>query len=272
MGLATPTSVMVGSGKAAQLGVLFRQGAALQSLSGVRVIAFDKTGTLTEGRPELTDLRGRQRRRRGGSASPRGQRRAPLRASDRRGAGPGRRRSRPVAVRPLGLRSPARFRDRGGGRRPGGAGRGGPLPARAGPRSEPVVGRRRCARGGGQDPPLCRHRRSGGGPVRRVRPDQARLRRGGSGAARARRQDGHDHRRQPAHGASRGGRPGDRPRSGRDRRLRTRPRRSRRSSGRPASSPSSATASTTRRRWRPPMWAWPSGTAPTSPSKAPTWC
>ena len=56
MGLATPTSVMVGSGKAAQLGVLFRQGAALQSLSGVRVIAFDKTGTLTEGRPELTDL------------------------------------------------------------------------------------------------------------------------------------------------------------------------------------------------------------------------
>ena len=56
MGLATPTSVMVGSGKAAQLGVLFRQGGALQSLSGVRVIAFDKTGTLTEGRPELTDL------------------------------------------------------------------------------------------------------------------------------------------------------------------------------------------------------------------------
>jgi Cu+-exporting ATPase len=56
MGLATPTSVMVGSGKAAQMGVLFRQGSALQSLSGVRVIAFDKTGTLTEGRPELTDL------------------------------------------------------------------------------------------------------------------------------------------------------------------------------------------------------------------------
>ena len=56
MGLAVPTSVMVGSGKAAQMGVLFRQGSALQSLSGVRVIAFDKTGTLTEGRPELTDL------------------------------------------------------------------------------------------------------------------------------------------------------------------------------------------------------------------------
>ncbi|TYB90752.1 heavy metal translocating P-type ATPase [Oceaniovalibus sp. ACAM 378] len=56
MGLATPVSVMVGSGRAAQLGVLFRKGDALQSLSGVSVIAFDKTGTLTQGRPELTDF------------------------------------------------------------------------------------------------------------------------------------------------------------------------------------------------------------------------
>jgi len=57
MGLATPTSVMVGTGRAAELGVLFRQGDALQTLSDVRVIALDKTGTLTEGRPELTDLK-----------------------------------------------------------------------------------------------------------------------------------------------------------------------------------------------------------------------
>ncbi|WP_102109665.1 heavy metal translocating P-type ATPase [Oceaniglobus roseus] len=56
MGLATPVSVMVGTGRAAELGVLFRKGDALQSLSGADVIAFDKTGTLTEGRPELTDV------------------------------------------------------------------------------------------------------------------------------------------------------------------------------------------------------------------------
>ena len=56
MGLATPTSVMVGTGRAAQLGVLFRKGDALQALQGVRVVALDKTGTLTQGRPELTDL------------------------------------------------------------------------------------------------------------------------------------------------------------------------------------------------------------------------
>ncbi len=56
MGLATPTSIMVGTGKAAELGVLFRNGGALQSLQEVHTIALDKTGTLTEGRPELTDF------------------------------------------------------------------------------------------------------------------------------------------------------------------------------------------------------------------------
>lgn len=56
MGLATPTSVMVGTGRAAQLGVLFRQGTALQGLSMIDTVAFDKTGTLTQGRPTLTDL------------------------------------------------------------------------------------------------------------------------------------------------------------------------------------------------------------------------
>jgi Cu+-exporting ATPase len=57
MGLATPTSIMVGIGRAAEMGVLFRRGDALQALSGARAVAFDKTGTLTLGRPELTDLR-----------------------------------------------------------------------------------------------------------------------------------------------------------------------------------------------------------------------
>ncbi|HEX7004609.1 MAG TPA: heavy metal translocating P-type ATPase [Trueperaceae bacterium] len=57
MGLATPTSIMVGTGKAAEMGALFRNGAALQTLQETGVIALDKTGTLTVGRPELTDLR-----------------------------------------------------------------------------------------------------------------------------------------------------------------------------------------------------------------------
>lgn len=56
MGLATPTSIMVGTGRAAELGVLFRQGDALQRMRDVQVIAFDKTGTLTKGKPVLTDV------------------------------------------------------------------------------------------------------------------------------------------------------------------------------------------------------------------------
>jgi Cu+-exporting ATPase len=56
MGLATPTSIMVGTGRAAELGVLFRQGDALQRLRDVQVVAFDKTGTLTMGKPVLTDF------------------------------------------------------------------------------------------------------------------------------------------------------------------------------------------------------------------------
>eukprot|EP01036_Dinobryon_divergens_P038855 gene38855-51080_t len=49
MGLATPTSIMVGTGKAAQMGVLFRRGEALQALRDVTVVALDKTGTITFG-------------------------------------------------------------------------------------------------------------------------------------------------------------------------------------------------------------------------------
>ncbi|MDX0486051.1 heavy metal translocating P-type ATPase [Sinorhizobium medicae] len=56
MGLATPTSIMVGTGRAAELGILFRKGEALQSLRDADVVAVDKTGTLTKGSPELTDL------------------------------------------------------------------------------------------------------------------------------------------------------------------------------------------------------------------------
>jgi len=56
MGLATPTSIMVGTGRAASMGLLFRRGSALQMLADIKTIAFDKTGTLTLGKPKLTDF------------------------------------------------------------------------------------------------------------------------------------------------------------------------------------------------------------------------
>lgn len=56
MGLATPTSIMVGTGRGAEMGVLFRNGEALQLLRDAKVVAVDKTGTLTEGHPALTDI------------------------------------------------------------------------------------------------------------------------------------------------------------------------------------------------------------------------
>lgn len=56
MGLATPTSIMVGTGRAASMGLLFRRGSALQTLAEVKTIAFDKTDTLTLGEPRLTDF------------------------------------------------------------------------------------------------------------------------------------------------------------------------------------------------------------------------
>lgn len=58
MGLATPAAIMVGTGRAAELGVLFRKGEALETFSRVETVLFDKTGTLTEGRPTLLDRTG----------------------------------------------------------------------------------------------------------------------------------------------------------------------------------------------------------------------
>lgn len=56
MGLATPTSVAVATGRAAELGVLFRSGEALERMGQVKLIAFDKTGTLTRGKPVVSDV------------------------------------------------------------------------------------------------------------------------------------------------------------------------------------------------------------------------
>ncbi len=56
LGLATPTSIMVGTGKGAEVGVLFRNAEALERLGSVRTVVLDKTGTLTEGKPRVTDI------------------------------------------------------------------------------------------------------------------------------------------------------------------------------------------------------------------------
>jgi Cu+-exporting ATPase len=56
MGLATPTSIMVGTGRGAQLGVLIKSGEALEMAHGLNALVFDKTGTLTFGKPQLTDF------------------------------------------------------------------------------------------------------------------------------------------------------------------------------------------------------------------------
>jgi P-type Cu+ transporter len=56
LGLATPTSIMVGTGKGAENGVLFRNAEALERLGSVKAVAIDKTGTLTEGKPRVTDV------------------------------------------------------------------------------------------------------------------------------------------------------------------------------------------------------------------------
>ncbi|WP_099831688.1 heavy metal translocating P-type ATPase [Streptococcus suis] len=56
LGLATPTAIMVGTGKGAENSLLFKSGQAIETLQGVNTIVFDKTGTITEGKPQVTDI------------------------------------------------------------------------------------------------------------------------------------------------------------------------------------------------------------------------
>ncbi len=272
MGLATPTAILVGTGRGAQLGIVIKGPEVLESTRAIDTIVLDKTGTVTTGRMSLAkgDRRSRGGRRRTAAAGRRAGRR--LRASDRRRhrirrPGQARRPARRAGLRErpgprcvgrrqlprrggrpgglagigMGVADPGgarRVRRSGGGSR---ADRGVRRLGRAGPRH---AGARRHdqAHLGRSDPAAARHGPAAGAAHRRQRPGRPGRRRG------------RGHRRGDRRGAARGQGRGDqaparfRPGGGDGRR---RDQRHRRASPRPT-------------------WAWPWAPAATPPSRRPT--
>ena len=146
MGLATPTAIMVGTGRGAEAGILIRGGEALEIAHRVDTVVLDKTGTLTAGRPSVGEIvtaagrdreRGARHRRLGREGE-----RAPGRGGDPR-PGPRGRARLPAGRRVPGDRRPRRRGDR---RRDAGPGRDSPAPSRPWPRPRPARVRRRASR------------------------------------------------------------------------------------------------------------------------------
>ena len=94
LGLATPTAIMVGTGRGAQSGILIRNAAALEQAGRLQTLIVDKTGTLTEGRPVVTDVVAFDGASRADAAAHGGEPRAGIDASARQGGPRGRARAR----------------------------------------------------------------------------------------------------------------------------------------------------------------------------------
>ena len=163
LGLATPTAIMVGTGKAAELGILIGSGEALEQARRLTAVVLDKTGTLTRGKPDPDRHHRARRLDRRRAAQPGRGRRARQRAPARRGRRGRRPRPRPAAAARDRVRGRARARHRRDRRRPPAAGRQRP------PDDHPRHRHHRPRRGGRRRrrrtaPPRCSSRSTGQRP------------------------------------------------------------------------------------------------------------